>query len=283
MSESTKRLSWSTSRVVTIGLNTFREAVRMKLFIAMTILAMCTLASSFLFREFNFGSSELKFIADFGFGGMTVFGSALAVIVTAQLFYGEIEHRTALTLLAKPIHRSEFVLGKFFGSWATVTCFLGMLSVCLVFALWFRETSILAEYPDEFEGGRRIVQYGEIVWFSVVQVFRIGILCSVVILFSTYATSSLFAMVMGVLVWIVGQLQHIAIEARGVVDNLILKSVYAFASFALPNFHLFDVGEKLALGESLPSSVYLKLFVYAFLYSSFYLAVASASFNRREL
>ena len=283
MSDSTKRLSWSTSRVVTIGLNTFREAVRTKLFIAMTILAMCTLASSFLFCEFNFGSSELKFIADFGFGGMTVFGSALAVIVTAQLFHGEIEHRTALNLLAKPIHRSEFVLGKFLGSWATVTCFLGMLSVCLVFALWFRETSILAEYPDEFEGGRRIVQYGEIVWFSVVQVFRIGILCSVVILFSTYATSSLFAMVMGVLVWIVGQLQHIATEARGVVDNLILKSVYALASFALPNFHLFDTGEKLALGESLPNSLYLKLFVYAFLYSSFYLAVASASFNRREL
>ncbi len=90
-------------------------------------------------------------------------------------------------------------------------------------------------------------------------------------------------MVMGVLVWIVGQLQHIAIEARGVVDSFILKTVYALASFALPNFHLFDVGEKLALGESLPSSVYFKLFAYALLYATFYLAVASASFNRREL
>lgn len=283
MSGSTSRLRWSLSRVFTIGINTFREAVRMKLFIAMTILAMSALASSFLFREFNFGSSELKFIADFGFGGMTVFGSALAVIVTAQLFYGEIEHRTALTLLAKPVHRSEFVLGKFLGSWVTVVCFIGMLTLCLLFALWFRETSILAEYPDEFEGGRRIVQYGGIVWFSVVQAFRIGILCAVVILFSTYATSSLFAMVMGVLVWIVGQLQHIAIEARGVVDSLLLKGVYALASFSLPNFHLFDVGEKLALGESLPGSLYFKLFAYAILYSTFYLAVASASFNRREL
>lgn len=283
MNGSGNRLSWSLSRVVTIGMNTFREAVRMKLFIAMTVLAMCALASSFLFREFNFGSSELKFIADFGFGGMTVFGSALAVIVTAQLFYGEIEHRTALTLLAKPIHRSEFVLGKFLGSWITVVCFIGMLTLCLLFALWFRETSILAEYPDEFEGGRRIVQYGEIVWFSGVQALRIGILCAVVVLFSTYATSSLFAMVMGVLVWIVGQLQHIAIEARGVVDSLALKAVYAIASFSLPNFHLFDVGEKLALGETLPGSLYFKLFAYALLYSTFYLAVASASFNRREL
>ena len=107
MKAANDKLSWSLQRVRVIAGNTFREAVRMKLFLAMTILAVGALGSSFLFQEFNFGSSELKFIADFGFGGMTVFGSALAVIVTAQLFYGEIEHRTALTLLAKPIDRSS--------------------------------------------------------------------------------------------------------------------------------------------------------------------------------
>ena len=282
MSTTNERLHWSFLRVRAIAGNTFREAVRMKLFLAMTILAIGTLASSFLFQEFNFGSSELKFIADFGFGGMTVFGSALAVIVTAQLFYGEIEHRTALTLLAKPIYRSEFVLGKFLGAWATVACFLGMVTICLVFALWGRETSIMAEYPDQFESGRS-VRYGAVIGFSVIQSLRIGILCSIVVLFSTYASSSLFAMVMGVLIWIVGQLQHIATEAWTAGDSWLLKGVYAVASFALPNFHLFDVGDQLALGENLPGAIYGKLGLYALLYVSFYLAVAGASFNRREL
>ncbi len=254
----------------------------MKLFLAMTALAVCALASSFLFREFNFGSSELKFIADFGFGGMTVFGSALAVIVTAQLFYGEIEHRTAYTLLAKPLYRSEFVLGKFFGAWATVLCFMAMLALCLVFALWWRETSIMAEFPEEFVNGRRIVRYGDILGFAALQSIRIGILCAVVILFSTYATSALFSMVLGMLVWIVGQLQHVAVEAWATVDSLILKGIYALASFALPNFHLFDVGERLALGEALPGSLYGKLILYGALYGSFYLAIACISFNRRE-
>lgn len=282
MSDARARLKWSPGRALAIGANTFREAVRMKLFLAMTALAICALASSFLFREFNFGSSELKFIADFGFGGMTVFGSALAVIVTAQLFYGEIEHRTAYTLLAKPIHRSEYLLGKFLGAWTTVACFIAMLTVCLVFALWWRETSILAEYPEDFKDGRRIVRYGDIIGFSVVQTLRIAILCAAVVLFSTYATSSLFAMVMGMLVWIVGQLQHIAVEAWAAVDSWFLKGIYALASFALPNFHLFDIGENLALGEALSGSLIGKLFVYALLYTTFYLAVAAASFNRRE-
>lgn len=282
MTTDSERLKWSLGRATTIGLNTFREAVRMKLFLAMTALAVCALASSFLFREFNFGSSELKFIADFGFGGMTVFGSALAVIVTAQLFYGEIEHRTAYTLLAKPLYRSEFVLGKFFGAWATVLCFMAMLALCLVFALWWRETSIMAEFPEEFVNGRRIVRYGDILGFAALQSIRIGILCAVVILFSTYATSALFSMVLGMLVWIVGQLQHVAVEAWATVDSLILKGIYALASFALPNFHLFDVGERLALGEALPGSLYGKLILYGALYGSFYLAIACISFNRRE-
>ena len=283
MSKKSDRLPWSPGRMLVIASNTFREAVRMKLFLAMTGLAICALASSFLFREFNFGSSELKFITDFGFGGMTVFGSALAIIVTAQLFLGEIEHRTAMTLLAKPVFRSEFVLGKFMGVWITVACFIGMLTLCLVLALWMRESSIRLEYPEEFERGQGLVQYGGIVWFSLAQVFRIGILCSLVILFSTYATSSLFAMVMGVLVWIVGQLQHIASEVGHAVESLALKAVYGFAGFVLPNFHLFDVGEGLAMGEALPISVVGKLLIYGALYSIFYLAVATVSFNRREL
>ncbi len=276
------KLNWSLGRVGAIASNTFREAVRMKLFLAMTTLAICSLASAFFFREFNFGSSELKFIADFGFGGMSLFGSALAVIVSAQLFYGEIEHRTALTLLAKPIYRSEFVLGKFLGAWATVLCFLAMLAICLVAALWWRESSLMVEYPEAFENGR-IVQYGSVVGFAIAQGLRIGILCAAVVLFSTYATSSLFAMVMGVLIWIAGQLQHIATEAWGAVDSWLLKGIYALVSYALPNLHLFDIGDRAALGESLALALYAKLGIYALLYCAFYLAIASASFNRREL
>ena len=282
MSASSTRLQWSPDRAFAIAGNTFREAVRMKLFLAMTAMAICSLASAFFFRDFNFGSSELKFIADFGFGGMSVFGSALAVIVSAQLFCGEIEHRTVLTVLAKPIHRSEFVVGKFLGAWSTAICFLAMLTLCLIAALWWRETSIMAESPDAFESGR-IVPYGSVLGFALAQVFRVGILCAVVILFSTYATSSLFAMVMGVLIWIVGQLQPIATEAWGTVDNWALKGIYAFVSYALPNLRLFDIGDPTALGETLPVALYGKLAIYATLYATFYLAIASASFNRREL
>jgi ABC-type transport system involved in multi-copper enzyme maturation permease subunit len=210
---------------------------------------------------------------------MALFGSALAIIATTQLFYGEIEHRTALTLLAKPVRRSEFLLGKFFGAWATTSCFLLMLTLALLTALWLREGGIAAEIGD----AQGFVDYGAVLQVAFAQCLRVGVLCALLVLFSSYASSSMFAMIMGLLVWIAGQLQHIATEAWSVADGLFLKGVYLFLSLILPNFHLFDLGDYLFSGDALSWGVYLNLFLYSLLYTAFYLALAVASFNRREL
>ena len=94
--------------------------------------AVALVVSALLLGEFNFGASELKFLADFGFGALTFFGSLLAIIASAQLFFGEIENRTALTLLAKPVRRSEFILGKFVGVWAVSFLFCALVGTALV-------------------------------------------------------------------------------------------------------------------------------------------------------
>ena len=274
-------MKWSFRRTLLIAFNTFREAARMKLFLVILILALGAFASSFLFKEFNFGSSELKFIADFGFGGMTLFGSVLAIIVSVQLFIGEIEHRTALTVLAKPLFRSEYLLGKFFGSWLMIACFVGMLSLCLAIALWIRETSILQANPEAFQGAEPI-DILQVLAFGIIQILRLGMLCALVALFSSYASSTVFAMSMGFLVWVASQLQYIATDAWSGGSHWLLKILFAFASLALPNFHLFEVGDKIALGETLSVVVYLKLATYAVLYTAFYLSISIVAFNRRE-
>ena len=65
------------TRLQTIVLNTFREAVRQKFFGLLIILALCMVASATFFLQFDFGGSELKFIADFGWGAVFLFGSIL--------------------------------------------------------------------------------------------------------------------------------------------------------------------------------------------------------------
>ncbi|MEM9159389.1 MAG: ABC transporter permease [Verrucomicrobiota bacterium] len=278
----TPNLSWSFRRAWLIGQNAFREAIRMKFFAALMVLALAAFASSFVFREFNFGASELKFIADFGFGGLSLFGSILTVILTVQLFLGEIEHRTALTLLAKPVRRSEYTLGKYIGAMIAIACFVASLTLALALALWIRETQLIAESPDLFPEGR-VMRYGDILMFGVMHMLRLGVLSALVVLFCTYATSTMFAMLMGFLVWIGGQLQHVATEAWVASGTVVSKLGYAFVSLLLPNFHLFDIGDKIALGEAIALSGYAKAMIYGLLYASFYLTVSFISFSKREL
>lgn len=109
------RVPFSFRRTGLIAQNTLREASRQRLFNFLLFLALALVLGARWFRDFNFGAPELKFLADCGFGAMAFFGAALTITATAQLVFSEIENRTALTLLAKPVWRAEFVLGKFAG------------------------------------------------------------------------------------------------------------------------------------------------------------------------
>lgn len=70
-----------------IARNTFVEAVRQKFFSFLLLLGVGLIALSLAMTNFDFGDSELKFIADFGFGGVFLFGSVLAVVMSVQLFF----------------------------------------------------------------------------------------------------------------------------------------------------------------------------------------------------
>src|SRR5690348_18513051 len=96
-------------RVQVVARNTIREAMRQRLFQFFGLLAVLLVLGAQALRGLNFGTSELKFIADFGFGSIAFFGSVIAIVTTSQLFFSEIESRTVLTLLARPIWRGEFV------------------------------------------------------------------------------------------------------------------------------------------------------------------------------
>src|SRR4051812_14972959 len=128
-------VAFSPRRVVLIAHNTLREAVRHKLLNFLLLLALALVLGARWFRDFNFGAPELKFLADCGFGAIAFFGAALVIAATAQLFFGEIESRTALTLLAKPVWRAEFVLGKFLGVAALAAIFCGLLTIVLAAVL----------------------------------------------------------------------------------------------------------------------------------------------------
>src|SRR5713101_3262266 len=117
-------------RINAIALNTFREAIRNRILYVLLVFAVVMISFSQILSLLTVGSEE-KIIKDFGLASIDVFGVLTSVFIGVGLVSREIERRTVYTLLAKPIHRFEFVLGKYGGLVIT------LLVNTTVMALWF--------------------------------------------------------------------------------------------------------------------------------------------------
>ncbi len=273
---------FSFGRLSLIAGNTFLEAVRQKLFLFLLLLAAGLVASALFFREFNFGSSELKFIADFGFGALVFFGSALTIATTAQLFFSEIENRTALTLLAKPLWRAEFVFGKFLGVFAVIGVFCALTIGLMMALLWHRESQLMELNREAFASGR-IIDYGDLLVVGLLQWLKFGVLTAIVLLIASFSNTNLFTVVTGFFVLVICHLQYLARDAWGNVDNAIVGAVVQVLSFVFPNFQLFNLADEIGQGTGIAGDVALRVAGYGFIYIAVIGGLAVYSFRNREI
>ena len=277
MKESFRRTLWI-SRI------TFLEAVRQRFFAFLLVLSAAMVLSSVSFRVFDFGHGELKFIADFGFGGMFFFGSVLAVVMTAQLFFSEMDNKTALTLLAKPLSRADILLGKFFGAWAVLGVFVVVLASLLGAVLWAREIELVAaaeqagKIPTTFSAGG-------LVEFVLLQWLRLGVVTAIVLALSSLARTFLFAVVVGALAVVAGQLQWIAQDAvLKPTDSVIYEAFLWVSCRLIPNLQQFNIGDALVLGSAgVPTGAVVTVAFSGFFYMAAYLFVGALIFRRREI
>lgn len=275
------RIIFSPSRIIVIARNTFLEAVRQKLFNFLVLIAIGMTASSLFLRDFNFGASELKFIADFGFGAIVFFGSILAIVATAQLFFSEIENRTALTILAKPVFRSEFIFGKFVGVAAVLLVFTGLMTLLLAGILFWREASLVEQRPEL--QGTALVHYGDIFVFGFLQWLKFCILGVITMMVASFSNTNLYTVVVSFFILIICHLQYMAVDAWANIAYLPAKILVRGLGLLFPNFQLFNVGDLVALGERLPGVVFGQITLYALGYILAFSLLAIYSFRQREI
>jgi ABC-type transport system involved in multi-copper enzyme maturation permease subunit len=282
MSTTSRSVPFSLGRLGIVAGNTFLEAVRQKLFNFLLLLAVALVASAQLFREFNFGSSELKFIADFGFGAMVFFGSTLTIAATAQLFFSEIENRTALTLLAKPIWRTEFIFGKLLGVFAVVGVFCALTTGLLLVLIYNRETALMDANPEAFEAGR-LIHYGDLLMMGVLQWLKFGVLAAITLLVASFSNTNLYTVVMGFFMLVICHLQYLARDAYSHVSALPLRLLVQGLGYVFPNFQVFNLADQIGIGHGIDPLVFVRVGGYALTYIAVFGALAVYSFSQREI
>src|SRR2546421_628999 len=141
---SNQHRAFSPARIFAITTNTLTNLTRQKVFYVVLIFALLLIGSSVFMARFTF-QQEFQILKDISLGAMSIFSSLLAIVATARLIPQDIEDRTVYTILAKPVPRFEYLLGKLFGVLLLLAISIVLMSALFVAVLYLREQSVLNE------------------------------------------------------------------------------------------------------------------------------------------
>src|SRR5689334_16160318 len=103
------------SRIGVVAFNTYREAVRARVLHGLFGLALATAAYCVVVGQFALRSS-MRVVSDLGAASISIYGVVVAVVLGATSLYRELELKTVFPILARPIRRTEYLVGKYLGT-----------------------------------------------------------------------------------------------------------------------------------------------------------------------
>jgi len=255
----------SIGRVMAIATNVFREVIRERvLYLVGFYIFLMTLAL-WLLPEVSTGSED-KILTDLGLAAIGVLSLLVAVFSGSNMVNQDIEKRTVYLLIAKPLSRAEFVLGKHLG-------LVGVLAL-LVATMGGLYLGILTWDQVEFPLGSILV--------ALTYMFlQLVLMAAVSILFSTFS-SALMATLVSLAVYLIGQFSRDLVTFARLVPNegfqRMTRGLYLF----LPDLGRLNLNNEAVYGI-LPTAATLWLNAgYALLYVMVLLATATFIFSRRE-
>lgn len=284
--------------ITAIAANTLTEALRQRTLNVVILFSLVMLAGSDFFTQFTF-QEEFKFLKDLAYAVISIGGLLVALMGAAQLIPAEIERRTLYTTLAKPVHRFEFLLGKYLGLLALLTLMIFLLSAVFVGVLWHQEHSTLHEYGlldsstplNEDQQRLRdlvlaqsrdpaMVQAILLIWF------KLAVTAALSVAFSTIATSTIFIVSTTLMVYFTGHLQAIARQMwlhESGDPGWFKQAALGLISWIIPDFQAYNLIDEIIAGNSVHWPDTLGICAYSLVYTAVILAAAALAFQDREL
>lgn len=261
----------------------FKAAIRQRVFSVIGLLSLLLVIASLVFRTFDFGTHELGFLTDFGLGVIFFFGSLLAVLLPSLRWFEELNDRTVLPVLARPVTRAHFFLGQWMGAAVTLVFFVFGLSLVLLVLIGWRAAE-LESFCPEFEW---VTELGRIsvplMLAGLVQVWRLWLIAAFALLLGSFARGALYTITLTFLFVIIGQLMTVAESFGPSLGNGPVRWMFEVGTALFPNLGAFaiDGGDLLRVGISATTT--LGLIGYSLLYLVLYLGLGTWIFRGRDL
>ncbi len=222
-------------------------------------------ASAVFLGELTAGQ-EARTIVNLGLGAMLIFGAFIAIFVGVSLVSKEIEKRTVFAIFSKPIGRGEFILGKYLGLCLTLLVNVLVMGAGVSLALLY-------------VGGKSLAIS---IWGAIfLMFFELTILTAVAVLFSSFSTPALSAL-LSFFVFVIG---HFSASLNDLAKNLgssFAKFFFGVIYYILPNLSFYTFRIEAAHGNFPPSSMIFGAIAYAAVYVGILLIITVLIFSRRN-
>lgn len=245
--------------------NTFREAIRDKVLYNLVFFTLLVMAVSVVIGNMTLGET-IKIIMDLSLAAMSVFGLLIAIFVGIGLVHKEIQRRTVYMLLAKPISRRNFVIGKYVGLMLVIALNVALMTAALLALVAFHS-------PRGVIGGILIAVLLILVELMVVT--------AVAVLFSTFSTPTLSAMLtLGV--WVIGRFSSDLILFARRSEDPAVRALVTGVHYLLPNLEKFDIKHLVVYAMPIEPAYVGGAVAYGLLYIVFLIGLAALIFERRD-
>ncbi|MGI9430225.1 MAG: ABC transporter permease, partial [Bythopirellula sp.] len=252
---------WLSPRVSIIATATAKEAVSQPVFLLLTLVGIAALIA-FIYVPYNTFGEDVKMLKTSGMTLIKVLAIIVALWTASVSVADEIEGRTALTVLSKPVSRRQFVLGKFLGIiWPIVLMFviLGiifLLTVSYKVVYDARESSKTApEWQQCFEEVVRIVPGLVLAFFEAVVMAAISVAIST-------RLPMLPNLVICGSIYVLGHLGPLIVQSSA-GDIVFVKFIGRLISVMLPVLDHYEIEGAIAGASSVPAAYLWTALVYS--------------------
>jgi hypothetical protein len=280
------------TRTGSIARATLKEAIRQPVFILLAIVGVIVGIANYYLPFFSLGDDTKMFI-DCGLA-TTLICSLILTVWTASLSVAEeIEGKTAITLLSKPVTRREFILGKYVGILQAAFWMIVIVGVAHIFLTYFKFAF------DQKETGKELLDYFE--WRGKIpypQVDRwtaaMSLLPGLILIFFesavmaavSVAISTRMPMIVNMTacfsIFILGHLMPVLVKSA-LQDVPFVPFVAQFFATVLPALENFNMSAAVSTGKIIPGAYILSTGAYAVAYSAAIVLLAFILFEDRDL
>jgi len=254
-------------RVWAIALSTFRESVRDRVLYNLILFVLILVAASVFVSDLSL-SMESQFTAALGLSAMLVFGALIATFIGVALVYKEIDKRTIYSLLSKPVHRHEFIVGKYAG-------------LCLTLLVNSAVMVLGTELALFYVNGKFVPLHTAVLAASFLVYLELALLVAIALMFSSF-TTPLLAALFSFAAYVIGHFSRDLLDMATLSNSMATRIVLTGLYYVLPNLSNFGFITEASHGRIVPLRMAVSATVYAIVYAGILLSAAVVIFQKRN-